>query len=34
VFNEKILPYFRMMELAGAFETVFLGALSGHTPAE
>jgi hypothetical protein len=30
VFNEKILPYFRMMELAGAFETVFLDALSGR----
>ena len=30
VFNEKILPHFRMMELAGAFEMVFLDALSGH----
>ena len=34
VFNEKILPYFRMMELAGAFEMVFLDALSGRTPVE
>jgi hypothetical protein len=31
VFNEKILPHFRTMELAGAFEMVFLDALSGHT---
>ena len=30
VFNEKILPHFRMMELAGAFEMVFLDALSGR----
>ena len=30
VFNEKILPHFRMMELAGAFEMVFLDALSGN----
>jgi hypothetical protein len=30
VFSEKILPHFRMMELAGAFEAVFLDALSGH----
>jgi hypothetical protein len=30
VFSEKILPHFRMMELAGAFEMVFLDALSGH----
>ena len=30
VFNEKILPHFRTMELAGAFEMVFLDALSGH----
>jgi len=30
VFNNKMLPHFRMMELAGAFETVFLNALSGH----
>jgi hypothetical protein len=29
-FNKKLLPHFRMMELAGAFETVFLDALSGH----
>jgi len=34
VFNEKILPRFRMMELAGAFEMVFLDALSGHPPVE
>ena len=34
VFNEKILPHFRAMELAGAFETVFLDALSGRTPVE
>jgi hypothetical protein len=34
VFNEKILPRFRMMELAGAFEIVFLDALSGRTPVE
>ena len=34
VFNEKILPRFRMMELAGAFEMVFLDALSGRTPVE
>lgn len=32
VFNEKILPHFRTMELAGAFEMVFLDALSGHAP--
>jgi len=32
VFNEKILPRFRMMELAGAFEMVFLDALSGRAP--
>jgi hypothetical protein len=31
VFDKKMLPHFRMMELAGAFETVFLDALSGHT---
>ena len=30
LFNEKLLPHFRMMELAGAFEMVFLDALSGH----
>jgi hypothetical protein len=30
LFSEKILPHFRMMELAGAFEMVFLDALSGH----
>ncbi len=30
VFNEKILPHFRTMELAGAFEMVFLDALSGR----
>jgi hypothetical protein len=30
VFNKKMLPHFRMMELAGAFETVFLDALSGR----
>jgi hypothetical protein len=29
VFSEKILPHFRTMELAGAFEMVFLDALSG-----
>jgi hypothetical protein len=34
VFNEKILPHFRAMELAGAFETVFLDALSGRAPVE
>jgi hypothetical protein len=34
VFNEKILPHFRMMELAGAFEMVFLDALSGRTTME
>ena len=34
VFNEKILPHFRMMELAGAFQMVFLDALSGRTPVE
>ena len=34
VFNEKILPHFRMMELAGAFEMVFLDALSGRAPVE
>ncbi|MFZ0827062.1 MAG: hypothetical protein WAO02_06540 [Verrucomicrobiia bacterium] len=32
VFNNKMLPHFRMMELAGAFETVFLDALSGREP--
>jgi hypothetical protein len=30
LFNEKLLPHFRMMELAGAFEMVFLDALSGR----
>ena len=30
VFNDKILPHFRMMELAGAFQMVFLDALSGR----
>ena len=30
VFDEKVLPHFRMMELAGAFEAIFLEALSGH----
>jgi len=30
LFNEKLLPHFRTMELAGAFEMVFLDALSGH----
>jgi hypothetical protein len=30
VFNGKILPHFRTMELAGAFQMVFLDALSGH----
>ena len=30
VINEKILPHLRTMELAGAFEMVFLDALSGH----
>jgi hypothetical protein len=34
VFNEKILPHFRTMELAGAFEMVFLDALSGRTTTE
>jgi hypothetical protein len=34
VFNEKILPHFRMMELAGAFEMVFLDALSERTTME
>ena len=34
VFNEKILPHFRMMELAGAFEMVFLDALSGRATME
>jgi len=29
-FNKKMMPHFRMMELAGAFEMVFLDALSGH----
>ena len=29
-FNKKMLPHFRMMELAGAFETVFLDALTGR----
>ena len=28
LFNEKLLPHFRMMELAGAFEMVFLDALT------
>jgi hypothetical protein len=31
-FDEKTVPRFRMMELAGAFEMVFLDALSGRTP--
>ena len=31
-FNKKMMPHFRMMELAGAFETVFLDALSGPAP--
>jgi hypothetical protein len=31
-FDEKTVPHFRAMELAGAFETVFLDALSGHAP--
>jgi hypothetical protein len=30
-FDEKTMPHFRMMELAGAFEMVFLDALSGNT---
>lgn len=33
-FDEKTVPRFRMMELAGAFEMVFLDALSGHAPVE
>ena len=32
VFDKKMLPHFRMMELAGAFEMVFLDALSGPAP--
>jgi hypothetical protein len=31
-FNEKTVRHFQMMELAGAFEMVFLDALSGRTP--
>jgi hypothetical protein len=34
VFNEKILPHFRAMELVGAFQMVFLDALSGRAPVE
>jgi len=34
LFNEKLLPHFRTMELAGAFEMVFLDALSGRTTTE
>jgi hypothetical protein len=34
VFSEKILPHFRVMELAGAFEMVFLNALSERTTME
>ena len=30
-FDEKTAPHFHMMELAGAFEMVFLDALSGRT---
>ncbi len=29
-FNKKLLPHFRMMELAGEFEMVFLDALTGR----
>ena len=29
-FNEKTVPHFRMMELAGTFQMVFLDALSGR----
>jgi hypothetical protein len=32
VLNEKTAPRIRSMEVAGAFEMVFLDALSGHTP--
>jgi hypothetical protein len=32
--NEKTAPQFRSMEIAGAFEMVFLNALSGHTRAD
>jgi hypothetical protein len=34
LFKEKLLPHFRTMELAGAFEMVFLDALSGRTTTE
>src|SRR6202142_122537 len=30
VFNKTMLPHFRMMELAGAVEAVFLAALTGR----
>jgi len=32
--NEKTAPHIRSMEIAGAFETVFLDALSGRMPGE
>ena len=32
--NAKTAPRFRSMEIAGAFETVFLDALTGGTPAD
>jgi hypothetical protein len=32
--NEKTAPHVRSMEIAGAFEMVFLDALTGRTPAE
>ena len=30
VYHKDMLPHFQMMELAGAFETVFLDALTGR----
>jgi len=30
--NERTTPFIRSMEIAGAFETVFLDALTGRTP--
>jgi hypothetical protein len=32
--TEETAPHIRSMEIAGAFETVFLDALTGRTPAE
>lgn len=32
--NEETAPHIRSMEIAGAFETVFLDALTGRTPRE